>query len=45
MTKRIYEIPELDLIRVIDADVITASGNDDIANDLWPSGVSPQLTD
>ena len=41
--KRIYEIPEMNFLWIPDADVITASGKDDIVSDLWSSGVDPQM--
>ena len=41
--KKNYEVPEMSFQRILDADIITASGNDDIVPDLWSGGVSPQL--
>ena len=41
--KKIYDCPQLELYRIPEEDIITASGNDDIANDIWGGGVSPQI--
>ena len=41
--KKIYEIPQIELYRISQIDVLTASGFDDTANDMWPGGVDPQI--
>lgn len=41
--RRIYEIPEMDICWNFDADIITASGQDDIYSDIWSGGVTPQI--
>ena len=41
--KRIYELPEMKFDWDFEADIITASGNDDIASDQWSGGVVPQI--
>ena len=43
MMKRIYENPEMKFYWGFDEDVVTASGHDDIINDMWSDGVSPQI--
>ena len=40
--KKNYELPEILLIPIPFDDIITASGNDDIADDKF-SGVTPQI--
>ena len=43
MMKRIYENPELELFRISNEDILTASGFDDIVGDIWGGGVSPEI--
>ena len=41
--KKIYENPQIELYWISQNDVLTASGYDDIASDMWLDGVTPQL--
>ena len=41
--KKIYEIPQVKICWLSEIDLLTASGHDDIANDLWTSGVGPEI--
>ena len=41
--KKIYEIPQMDIFWSSEVDLLTASGQDDIASDMWTGGVTPAI--
>lgn len=41
--KKFYDSPKMEIYRILEEDILTASGGDDIANDIWGDGVSPEI--
>ena len=41
--KKIYNSPKMELYWILEEDILTASGGDDIANDIWGDGVDPEV--
>ena len=41
--KKFYDSPKIEIYRILAEDILTASGGDDIANDIWGGGVEAEI--
>ena len=41
--KKFYDSPKMEIYRILAEDILTASGGDDTAGDIWSGGVDPEI--